>query len=433
MKVSDFFTKDAKELERLSKLKLPLKKSTEKLLLSKPTNKYACYYSLVHLWRGKIVERVFATRVNRKGIREYQEVIRRIEGNEYILTKNIYLSAIGGYKTVWKDRKVNNWYFTEENRDKWYVEYRDYNLFIQHLFTDKDLAALDPSLKYCAFKNGNVIDWVTIYRKYPEIEMISKLNMPRLIVNTRVLELLKDRKFKKYLYHCEGEPNTTGQEVLYGYKHNIKISEVYKLRENQKTANKIIKEYPAIPKEPLLKYLNKYYDCNNKQFLRAELYIDMLKAEEYFKLDLTQEKNIFPHDFDKWHDHYTSQMRISQNKAIDEKIDKQAKKYHKLEKEIDGLKLILPHETEEFIKEGKALHHCVGRMGYNEKMAKGQCLIFFIRKQEELNVPFVTMEYDPKKKKIRQFYADHNSTPEESVRDIIYNKWLPKVQRLKIA
>ena len=124
-------------------------------------------------------------------------------------------------------------------------------------------------------------------------------------------------------------------------------------------------------------------------------------------------------------------MKLSKSKLIDEGIAAQAVKYQKLEKEVEYLKLILATSTEDLINEGEALHHCVGRMSYNEKMAKGKSLILFVRKKEDKETPFVTMEYDPNQKKILQLYGDKDSIPEESIKNIIYDKWLPKVKRLK--
>lgn len=435
MKIKDYFINNKKEITALSKLKLPLKKSTEKLLLSKPTTKDIEYYSLIQLWRGKIIERVFAVRLKRKLKPEYQEVIRRIEGNGLIITRNMYYGNLCGYRTVWDETRPSPYHFNKETAyNVWFVDYiQYYNVWIkEYLFTMDDIAAIDSSLKYCAWRKQPIIDWVTIYRKHPEIEMISKVGLDRLLYNTKVLEMLKDKSFKKYLYWCGGDDNTIGKDILYGYRHSLSMQELYKKREIDRIIKVIIEAYPTIPKEPLYKYLNKYYETNNRH-MNSSSYIDMIRAEEYLHLDLSLEKNIFPHDFQYWHDYYTKQYQAALNKDTDILIEEQAVKYKKLAKEVEGLKLLIPTKTSEFISEGKALKHCVGRMGYNTKMARGETLILFVRKQEEIDKPFITMEYDPKQKKIKQLYGYKDSVPEESIKDIIYNKWLPKVKRLKFA
>ena len=101
MKIDDFYIENGKEINALAKVKLNISKNLEKLLLSKPTNGYTEYYSIIQKWRGKIIERVFAVRLKRGATPQYQEVIRRVEGNKLILTKNnvtqkgyIYINVI---------------------------------------------------------------------------------------------------------------------------------------------------------------------------------------------------------------------------------------------------------------------------------------------------------------------------------------------------
>lgn len=447
MKVNDFFIENKQELIALSKLKLPIKKADEKRLLSMPITKQTTYYSFIQLWKGKILQRVFATRLF-KGKPEYQEVERRIEGNREVLVKNLYYSGMNGYKCVWYNSKPTYYLFNmEKHFNKWesfYCEY--YRVWDKPLFTLNDLIILDPSLKYCAWNGQPLINWVTVYRQYPEIEILSKLGLEYLFANSKVLTRLKEKDFKKYLVMATKEKNgfyTSGTDIIYGYKRKLSIKKAeQQRRENidEGRTKRIIREiaknitnfYDFIDKKKLSKYLREYYDKNNVH-MNASSYMDMIKAEQYLKLDMTLEKNLFPHDFKYWHDFYTKRYTDATNKDIDNRIQIQADKYQKLEIEFENIKLILPTKTSEFIDEGKALKHCVGRMGYNKKMAEGKSLILFVRKKEKLEESYVTMEYDPEKKKIMQLYGYEDNPPEESIREIIYNKWLPKARRMEFA
>ena len=58
-------------------------------------------------------------------------------------------------------------------------------------------------------------------------------------------------------------------------------------------------------------------------------------------------------------------------------------------------------------------------------MAKQETLIFFVRKIEELDKPFVTLEYSLKSKKVLQCYGNKNTKPEEKVLEFVNKKWLP--------
>ena len=79
----------------------------------------------------------------------------------------------------------------------------------------------------------------------------------------------------------------------------------------------------------------------------------------------------------------------------------------------------------DLIKEGEILHHCVGKMGYDQKFVREETLIFFIRNKENPDIPFVTIEYSLSNHKVLQSYGDHDSKPDESVLHYINKIWLP--------
>ena len=75
-----------------------------------------------------------------------------------------------------------------------------------------------------------------------------------------------------------------------------------------------------------------------------------------------------------------------------------------------GLILVVPKSADDIKAEGAALHHCVGT--YVERVAKGETSIFFIRKKEEPDKSYYTMEW--KNDKMWQCRGLHNRdmTPE---------------------
>lgn len=56
-----------------------------------------------------------------------------------------------------------------------------------------------------------------------------------------------------------------------------------------------------------------------------------------------------------------------------------------------GLLLVVPASAEDIKAEGAALHHCVGT--YVDRVARGETNIFFIRKEQEPDKPYFTMEW----------------------------------------
>ena len=90
---------------------------------------------------------------------------------------------------------------------------------------------------------------------------------------------------------------------------------------------------------------------------------------------------------------------------------------------------IIAKSPQDLIREGEALHHCVGRMNYDQKVIREETLIFFIRSKDNPNTPLVTIEYSLQTKKILQCYAEHNQKPSEDIENYVYKKWLPYANR----
>ena len=75
------------------------------------------------------------------------------------------------------------------------------------------------------------------------------------------------------------------------------------------------------------------------------------------------------------------------------------------------------------------MHHCVGKMNYDQKFAREETLIFFIRNRLSPNIPLVTLEYSLTNHKILQCYAEHDSKPSEDILTYVNKKWLPYTNR----
>ena len=95
----------------------------------------------------------------------------------------------------------------------------------------------------------------------------------------------------------------------------------------------------------------------------------------------------------------------------------------------DDYVIVIAKSPAELVKEGSSLHHCVGRMNYDQKMVREETLIFFIRRKDEPETPLATLEYSLSKKKVLQCYGDGDSNPEDAICTFVYNKWLPYANR----
>ena len=90
---------------------------------------------------------------------------------------------------------------------------------------------------------------------------------------------------------------------------------------------------------------------------------------------------------------------------------------------------VIARTPEDLVKEGEFLNHCVGRMNYDQRIAKEQSLIFFIRSITEPDKPFVTVEYSLSTHKVLQCYGFKDSKPDENVLHFVNDIWLPYANR----
>ena len=223
--------------------------------------------------------------------------------------------------------------------------------------------------------------------------------------------------------------------IILSYKKNMPIKEAQRY-ENEKKSLCSDKELKPIRDmlnrnyEPYLKYVR-------EKGISHRLYLDYLKACIYLGLNMDEPKNRYPHDFMRWHDiriDGANTLRIENDKKeraeFYAKFNAVAEKYLPMQNDKNAAYLVIIAKSPAELKaEGKALHHCVGGMGYEQKFAREETLIFFIRSADAPDVPLVTMEYSLKSKKILQCYANGNTKPADDITTYINTKWLPYAKR----
>lgn len=95
-------------------------------------------------------------------------------------------------------------------------------------------------------------------------------------------------------------------------------------------------------------------------------------------------------------------------------IEKNYKKYWKKYRyEKENLIIRPAKNAGEIIREGKTLHHCVGNESYIKNHNDGRSLILFLRKKEQPECPYVTIELNTESGKIQQWYGANDRKPEE--------------------
>ena len=396
------------------------------------------YYAYLTKNDGELVKVTVAAKNKRKDWYCKQVAIHGIHSQKCFI-KDFVFYMMGSYSVGWYAEGIQKnpkWFESDEwgwTDDRYCDPYAP--------VVNPEYLSRFPEYKYSAVELYNGVEYFKYLRQYerfPQVEYLMKAGLPSLIYSKQILEkVTKDKRFCKWLITNKDIIEKTYHYVfviLRAYSTGKPIQQLQKVEEWK---NRLIHESSMKTVREFFKgKLESLYDYLEKQNIEPSIYQDYLRACQYLGLDMTEDKNRFPHDFHRWHD-----IRIDEYKTAKAMKDAEerkemyaqfasiAEKYVGLQENRDGFAIVIPHSPADLIREGDTLHHCVGRMGYDHKMIREETLILFVRAADNPETPFVTMEYSLKSKKILQCYADHNAQPDESVLNFVRKKWLPYANR----
>ena len=376
--------------------------------------------------------RVYAYRRTKAYGFQLREVIR--ENIEDLIARDMYFTGCSGWKVVYKPecKSSNNWYgynyynIREEDFGVWSyaqvgVQYPIINL--GRLFEGK--------YKYCGYQSGKLFDYLRAYEKDPKIEFFGKLNIRP--AKSLVKKCEKDKGFAHFLWQNKDDFYTP-RAYIYAYDHHIDCQTAQEIISEKARSVQYAKDFDSYIRGKNVDKLKIYRYCQVNK-IQTWIYRDYLKAIDYLGLDFSDTKNLYPKDFRRMHDLRANQYaskKAAENKKAREKLSRDFKNKNqelRFLESTEGLYLILlPNTIKDLKHEGNKLHHCVGQMGYDSKVANGISIIAFVREKETPEKPFVTVEYDIKKGKVVQCYGDHDSRPEQKVIDFV-DEWGKKVRK----
>ena len=395
------------------------------------------FCSWLEYHEGEIVERVFGYKRPSKSRKLLiTEVIRRETGSPAYYFRNLYLVQMGGWYPVFDSKNViGHSYgyqvinFDGKNFGKW-KSYDDAGVNVTTVYINPQILFETDEFKHCGYRGGDLLEYIRMFRRNHAVEFFGKHGIYPKKSLVRLAE--KDINFAKWLTKQDVfEINTLGTEAtVYAYKKGISISQARLRCYNARQLGKgipALKECPCIDREKLNTYLVK-----NK--IEYGDYNDYLRAVKYLMLDLKDTKNVYPKDFWRMHDlridEYASkraEIEEKEKKKLYARFEKKAGKCKQYELHDGDYCVIIPQSVQELIREGSNLHHCVGRMGYDVKVADGRSVIAFLRLEKEPDKSLVTIEYSLKNLKLIQAHGDYNRalTPEEKT---FVEKWCEYVE-----
>ena len=193
--------------------------------------------------------------------------------------------------------------------------------------------------------------------------------------------------------------------------------------------------YKLLTPERTLNYLER----ERERYAKRHKNFNNLISPTYFKdyLDMTRQlygnippELLYPKNLEEAHNRANQLIKEKESAELTAKIQKRCEKLLWLSFADNELGLeIFPCPTHgELIKEGEQLSHCVA--SYAKRYANGDTIILFIRKSDELDKPYFTLEYNEKNMYVVQNRGRKNCDRTPQVREF-EKRWLNYIKETK--
>lgn len=403
-------------------------RSAQQLNATRPL--HTLYFSTFEKFRKHILIRTFAHNESRN---QTQEIMRMIPGCNRKLVRNFFYGSMSGYNVVWEKNKRSNYSWNKLDYGYWLqYTYDFYQTPNDYLFTDlSKIKELCPDkYKYCGLDNRHNMTshqlymFLTKYEKHSCLEFLAKFDLLYLSDYKMAIKRLEkqDKAFNKYLIQNREVIKSIRASynlIIKSMKEKVSLEIsglLYREFGNFKEAEELV---PLELQKKVAKYLLKHRTENKIEGYLTTVYKDYLISCWKLGLELSQ-IDYFPKNLVEAHNLNFSRIKMKENKQTQDDLKKVAKKLSKkIHLETEDLKAIIPNTLEEFVKEGEVQHNCVARSDYINKMIKGKTCIIFVRKKENPEEPFITLELNQKTNTILQARYKMNISVEKETIDLL--------------
>ncbi len=409
-------------------------KKRDKQVFSTPCG-YTRYYSYLTKNDGELVKVTVAVRHKNANFYYKQCTVHGIKSDKCFV-KDMGFTCLAGYRVGWFSEgltKYPKWY---EDDDWGWADDKYFRVY--STCVNIEYALKQDKYKYsaCDKTREEIISYLRLYEEFPQVEYLVKAGLHNIATSKPILRrIATDKGFCKWLMANKQKLqkyNFYKDVVSKSYTSDRNLDELQKEKRFKLTLvhdenyKYLLKNYDKTTLKKMVKYVE-------KQNISFATYRDYLNACNYLGLDMMEDKNLIPHNFMRWHDIRTDEYHTAkalkdaeERKELYDSFAAIAEKYLCLQHNgKQGFIAVIAKSPAELIAEGESLHHCVGRMNYDQKFVREESLIFFIRTKDQPDTPFVTVEYSPKMQKILQLHGDHNATPDEKTTNYIIRIWLP--------
>jgi hypothetical protein len=392
-------------------------------------------------------------------IRDYSGDYRNVETQFYVLAYYVFEpghAAMMAEKSYWSEEN-GNWIRTYA----WAVCATVYPLpkFYQSGFPTSysvgsiRAAVADTPFRWCCWEQYKLLDMTEFFAlaaRYKCVEYLAKLGYRHLIVNKierqvafpqninwrgkNILAVLKITKPE--LNEIRSQQATVTYEFLEvmrrirekGWK--LSAQEAVSLTKDFydpwkfETLSEFLNKSPVkkFPIRKILAYLDKQFRRDREHYSDKHGVVitwrDYLEDAKRNRMDLKSDHVLFPKSVYSIHQHMIEQAKIKVdaklNAQIAGRLEDLTKRYYL---EFAGLIIRPAKDTLELIREGEALHHCVG--SYGRSYAEGKTVILLVRKASEPDKPYYTIEVRPGDKAAFQVQGKYHKEPGPDVAELM--------------
>lgn len=430
---------------KIEKIK-PIPKYIEKMIQKKDKTDYPKqdgvlrFYSYLTKNDSELVKVTVAVKCRYKKWYAKQVAVHGVHSKDCFVKDMVFYRMFHTYNVGWYDMGFYNKEKWFEDGKWWENEDRLFDPYAP--IVNKEYIAKFPEYKYAAWELYNYVDllqYLRWYEQYPQAEYLMKLGLVKYVYSKQLLRKIEQsKKFRKWLASHRAELANRKYYVVtilkaYSKKQSIEEVDSFERAKKSLTMDRDLKPIRDMLNGDYVRYVKYIKEQNTSNYS----YKDYLRACNYLGIDMSEDKNRYPHDFKRWHD-----IRIDEYKSAKARKDAEeraefyakfatvAEKYLPMQhNKKNGFIAIIARSPAELVNEGNALHHCVGSMGYDQKFAREESLIFFIRSKDTPDIPLVTVEYSPKRKRVLQCYGDNDTKPNEEILYYVNKVWLPYANR----
>lgn len=266
------------------------------------------------------------------------------------------------------------------------------------------------------------------YKKYPSIEYLVKLKLYKLanesishwfywqfkeninLAGKNLEEVLNINKSELAIAQRINAGTRELDIIRKAYKANLKLDDEQILYISRNLEiKKVIKisKYTTVHK--MIKYIKSQVTADRYIKDTFSDWVDYIKFCNILKYNLKNKFILFPKNLKESHDDAYKLVQEHKNELFNEEIKKMSNKLNELFNwQYKDYLIISPKSADEIIREGQILRHCVGT--YVEKVVTEESIILFLRKKENPEQPYFTIEVNPSYKEIKQCRGSNNKS-----------------------